>query len=425
MNHSTEAPTATLDTTIAGLKHLGPLIISGAARLQELAAKPVDWIWQDIAVGNTVCVLAGPSTGGKTTLAFLLALARANTGAPIAVCGRLVKPAPMGQRILLLEAEHNEESASRKILKSARLLGIGPEAVDRILLVARKTVKLGSPAWNDAVKLIKAGLISDIFVDTLAKMSNGDANSEQAQIENFDLIVDALEAGKPMGWVLVHTRKGDPTSLDDISGSNQRVAQADSVVLVKPERDDNNQVVASTMALLKAREEPDSWPDKARIVVSDDAVQFSTSGGADALPPGVSPLGGKILKFLRLQSELRGVNYIAKGVSRNKDDVIDELNALDDLGLAEPVADGVSYGGKTFDGWRIMRTNHADPSHADRPHGAHADPETAHLTQLAVIPAGSHADPACGPHENPTMHTPPVSLEGIRGPHADGKEAAA
>src|SRR5882762_8966311 len=118
---SSDNPTAA--DPLRGLTHLGPLAVHGAQRIRELAAQPVNWTWQDYMVAATIMVLAGPSSEGKTTLLFLILLARATLGPPIEICGRPIKPAPPGSFIVLIEAEHGDLSTARKLVKSANLLG--------------------------------------------------------------------------------------------------------------------------------------------------------------------------------------------------------------------------------------------------------------------------------------------------------------
>jgi hypothetical protein len=72
-------------------------------------------------------LVAGKSGDGKTTLLFLVLGARANLEAPITLLGREILPAPPGQFVVLIEGEHSEASAARKLVQSipARLAGMG------------------------------------------------------------------------------------------------------------------------------------------------------------------------------------------------------------------------------------------------------------------------------------------------------------
>jgi len=348
---------------LQGLKHLGPLAIVGAGRIRELASRPIEWAWQDYATRSSICALAGPTTGGKTTLLFLLLLARATAGAPIKLLDREVTPAPIGQWIVLIEGEHGEGSAARKVIKATRLLGLGDDAattaLDRIILIARKDVKIDSLEWLDVRKLIKAGLVSDLALDTIARVAPADANSEADQVKIFDSVAKAIElaptaAAQPVVWLVAHTRKGGATELEDVSGSTQRVGQSDSVIMVTPERDPTtHQVMSSTITLMKAREDVDNPPVPMQLVIADGKATWSAKGasGAMKLPDGVSSLERKILEFLSKQNELRSSSYIATAISRDPAKVKDALESLFRAGHAESVEKGVTYNGRNFDGF--------------------------------------------------------------------------
>ena len=47
------------DSPLLGLEHLGPVAVVGRKRLIELAAQPIEYVWQDIAVAGTIVLLAG------------------------------------------------------------------------------------------------------------------------------------------------------------------------------------------------------------------------------------------------------------------------------------------------------------------------------------------------------------------------------
>src|SRR5258708_1559822 len=175
---------------------------------------------------------------GKTSLLFLLVAARMNPGSPVAVLGRYVTPAPVGKWIVLIEGEIDDLATARKIRAALAMLGIDEAALDRIIIVARKGVYVGDPAWVDVETLIAIGLVSDVFVDTLARATRADSNDEQEQAAVFERVTMAIQLApsvdeRPICWTAAHTRKGDGMELDEISGSAQRVAQMDSVLMVR------------------------------------------------------------------------------------------------------------------------------------------------------------------------------------------------
>lgn len=166
---------------LRGLAYLGKVALIGRDRILELAATAVDYVWVDIAVAGTIVLIAGPPAEGKTTLLFLILAARMNPGEVVKLLGRSIQPAPQGMWIVLIEGEHSESSTSRKLVKSLDLLGLDHAALDRVIIVARKAVLLGSPEWLDVVTLAAAGLVSDIAIDTVARVAPADPNDERQQ----------------------------------------------------------------------------------------------------------------------------------------------------------------------------------------------------------------------------------------------------
>lgn len=275
------------DELLADCEHLRPLVVVGARRLRDLAQQPIEWAWKDYAVAGTINGLAGPPSGGKTTLLFLLLLARAATGEPVELLQRRVVPAPTGRYVVLIEGEHGDKSAARKLVSSAELLGLGDDALNRIILVARKNVLVPSAPWLDVVKLIAAGLVGDIGIDTLARCTQGDANSEQDQVEIFAELARAIEKAPvdahPTVWTVMHTRKKGADALEDVSGSAQRVGQSDAVIMVSANREDgaSSKVTSSTIKLVKAREDPEDYPPDMLLTLGKDRVSAEpeTSSG--------------------------------------------------------------------------------------------------------------------------------------------------
>ena len=271
-----EPPKPSAASPLAGLPELAKVAVLGAARIRELASRPVVYLWRDIAIAGIITVIAGGAGSGKTTLLFLVLAARLMRGEPVKVLGREITPIPAGKYIVLVEGEHSDTSASRKLVRSCQLLGVDESALDRVILVARRAVRIGSPAWQDVEKLIAAGLVSDVALDTLARVAPGEENSEAAQVAIFDRLAQAVERApdpetRPVVWVVAHKRKGEGVDLDDVAGSMQRVGQADTVLMVVAERSDGR-VTASKVTFSKLREDPEEWPAPVTYVVKKDAV---------------------------------------------------------------------------------------------------------------------------------------------------------
>ncbi len=150
-------------------------------------------------------------------------------------------------------------------MKACKIAGVDPSALDRILIIARSQLQMGSDAWRELEQLVAAGLVSDVILDTLPQVAPAEANSEEAQagiMRTMTALIELAPAdGRPVIWPLVHTRKSGADALEDVSGSVQRIGGADTVLIVNPERVDGR-VVASKVVFIKLREDPDPspWP---------------------------------------------------------------------------------------------------------------------------------------------------------------------
>jgi hypothetical protein len=322
-----EGPTAT--DPLRGLDALRKVAVVGRDRLVELADRPITWLWDNIATaGLTVLLAAGPGSG-KTTLIFLLIAARANLGEPVAVLGHEVAPAPPGKWIVIIENEHSDESAARILRKSLRLQGLSEDALDRLILVARGSVKIGSPAWADVEKLIAAGLVSDVVLDTLARCApyNDDADSETAQVAVFDRIAQSIELApsadtRPTFWVAAHLRKCDgvPT-LNDVSGSTQRAGQADVVLLMGATRT-GQRVTSVTCAFGKVREkDAEDWPPPVEYAVKKTGIVLLDTPAEDN-----RPLEEQILSRLALRPHTK--SSLASALGRSRGDLEEPITNL-------------------------------------------------------------------------------------------------
>jgi len=348
------------------LGFLGPLGVRSTARMRELAAAEINYIWQDYVESSTVAVIAGAPSSGKTSLAFLIAVARASTCGPRNVLGRQVTPAPPNQFVVLIEGEHGEASTARKLLKSAELLDLNDETTDRILFFARKALLIGSKEWLGLVALIATGCVSDVFIDTVARCapSNaGDANSEKDQIAIYSAIAAALEKSpnaSTTAWVLAHTRKGGGTGLEDVSGSAQRVGQADTVLIVRAKTDAHGQVIGSITTLAKAREKPENYPEECTMHITADGITISAAAQEAAAKAAAKagPLSAAILVVLSASPDWQHARHIrdslkaSRGKEPNKLAVARALEELVSAGSVETKPDHVGGNGKLIDAWR-------------------------------------------------------------------------
>lgn len=338
------------------LKYLGPIAVLGRARILDLAAARPPYVWQDIALAGTIVLIAGPPAEGKTTLLFLALGARANLGVPVSLLGRTLLPAPVGKWIILIEGEHSESSAARKLVKSLLVLGVPDTALARFILVARKAVHLGSPQWSDVVRLVAAGLVTDIGIDTVARVAPADADNEREQVAIFEAIAQAIEqapdpAQAPIVWAVAHTRKNNTTGeLADVAGSAQRTGQADTVLLLRGERV-QGRTVASTVTFAKLREDPDEYPLPVtfQIAPNADGVPTMTLRDREQDP---RPLDQRIEGLLAVGPKT--LNALATALRRSKGDVD---AALTDLFAARRIrSTTVTVSGRERKGFRLAGT---------------------------------------------------------------------
>lgn len=332
------------------LRFLPRVWLRGAARVRQLASQPVAWAWQDYAVDGTLVVLAGPPGGGKTTLLFLIILARSWQGAPL--LDRAVASAPQGRCVILIEGEHGEASTARKLLKSAALLQIPLDDLDhifdhRLIIVARKAVTLNSAEWRDVRRMIARGEVSDIAIDTIARVAPSDANDEAEQTAVFEQIAAALEKApkgqSPIAWILAHTRKSGADALEDVSGSVQRVGQADSVIIVAPARDSSGKVTHSTIRLLKAREDPDEHPEAMNLEIAGEGVSWRSAAsrkGAATTP--LAEAERRVLAEARKHRERHTCkSHLADAAGGRKQDNIAAIDGLVTAGKLTFTPNGV------------------------------------------------------------------------------------
>jgi hypothetical protein len=318
-----------------GLEYLSRVALFGRQAILDRAAAPVAYIWQDIAVASTIVLLAGGPGEGKTTLLFLLLAARMNEGEPVSVLGRRVSPAPHGKYVVLIEGEHGEGSTARKLVNSCKLLGVNDIALQRVIIVARKAVRIGSAEWQDVQRMVAAGIVSDIALDTIARVAptDTDANAEHEQVAIFDRVAQTIEAApteedKPTVWGAAHTRKVDgQPQLNDVSGSTQRVGQADSVLLVKGSRVDGR-IVSSAVTFAKLREDPDDYPQPVifRIVKDVHGTRHLLLGEDEVVADGEEPIETRILSMLASGPKTK--TAMAEVLKRSREQIDDALSNL-------------------------------------------------------------------------------------------------
>jgi hypothetical protein len=327
-----ERPTA--KDPLAGLRVLPSIVLRGRDAILEKAGECIDYVWHEIAVAGTVNLIAGPPAEGKTTLLFLL-LACRMAPSPMPLLGRLVVPSPPGKWIVLIEAEHSDGGTARKLIQSFETLQIDTKGLEKILIIARKSVKIGDQAWSEIAYLVSLGLISDIAVDTLARASSADSNNEEEQAAIFETIAQTIERAplavdRPTVWLVAHTRKGDRAAglgLADVSGSTQRAGQSDTVILVTGTKEASGETTKSTITYPKLREPPDIYPKPATfsIIRDPDGKRRLSTDQVTAAELATKPLEELIWDQL---TEPRTKKWLAEKLGRSGAHIQDAVDNL-------------------------------------------------------------------------------------------------
>jgi hypothetical protein len=278
---------------LEGLPLLRAVALRGGEILR-VREEPVVWVWTDIAGASHHVEISGPSYSGKTTLALILVVALANpTGRPVSVLGHDVVPVAPGRLVVLVEEENSRKSSADVLAAVCAMLGLpAEETLDRILLVARAgvtahVVTSGPPRdlWAELHALGQAGRVGALFLDSRARVFGGEgakANDEDDQARTEATLHQFIQAAAAPAFVVSHTRKGQsrsgPLGLEDVSGSHQRAAGADVVLLVSADRS-AGRIQRSQVLFAKLRDSTDEHPEPATFAISKTGGTWALEGG--------------------------------------------------------------------------------------------------------------------------------------------------
>jgi energy-coupling factor transporter ATP-binding protein EcfA2 len=356
------------DGPLRGLAHLAKVATLGHAQLVAETSQPIRWIWGGIVSEANHVEIAGPSGGGKTTFATLLAAALGNPGDPIALFGRVVAPVRAGQLVVIVEEENGKHSLRRKMETACTVQGLPVTAtLDRMVFVIRRNVRVGDPVWADIVELGKRGSIGAIFIDSRARvLRNGDSNSEEDQAAVADAVFALIESSGAPAFIISHTRKGSASQIEDIAGSLQRGAGADVVLVIEAKRDASGRVLAATMTAIKIRDDVEEHPAPIEFTIGRDP------GGQPCLSCTVPtedtrPLEVRVLELLEREGPLTR-SEVATKIGRSRaalQPVLDTLFAAERLrGARVRKSNGQEYAAIDVRRSRQHAENHSD-SHSD------------------------------------------------------------
>lgn len=329
---------------LASYPELQKVALVGASEILAESTKPTRWAWDGIVEEGSVCMLAGAPGGGKTTLMFLVLVLRASPrGGDL--FGASVAGARKGSYVVLIEGEHGSPSACRKLVNSCRLLGAPTTVLNRVIVIARKAVLIGDARWKEIVRMVAAGVVSDIAIDTIARCAPGDGSSEKEQTAIMHTVAEAIEAAptveqRPVAWINAHTRKGESTgTVDDVSGSAARTAQCDAVALVTPNREDGR-MVSSTITWAKVRE-ADEVPDPCTYIVRGDSfaiVEGPTGTRRRRLPE--EDLDDSVYEKISMNPGIHGADAINDLLKKRRKDVGSSVRRLLESNRIRSVREG-------------------------------------------------------------------------------------
>ncbi len=262
------APPPTIDRLLPPALRGAALV--GFDAISSVSDEPIDYVWHGLLARDHLAEVTGASGSGKTTLAFLVGAAAAAIGEPVDVLGRRVTPIAAGRYVVIIEEENGKRSCRDKLLASCEMLGLDPRTtLDRVLLLARAGFRASEhEAWNGLLDLGRKGRIGLVILDSRARIfAGGDANDENSQAAVAAMIAGLIKASGAPVIVVSHTRKGAADSLDDVSGSHQRVAAADVVLLVNAKKSDGR-VLSSRVVVAKLRDAVDEHPEPVTFAIS-------------------------------------------------------------------------------------------------------------------------------------------------------------
>lgn len=327
-SEASAAPPAPTDGPLRGLGYLARVATVGYAALVAETSEPIRWLWRGVVSEANHVELAGPSGGGKTTLATLLVAALGNRGSPVSLFGRQIEPVREDQHIVFVQEENGKHSLRKKMETACAVLGLPvAETLERVIFIVRRNVRVGDAVWHDLGELGKRGGIGAVFLDSRARvLRNGDSNSEEDQAAVADALFALIEAAKAPAFVISHTRKGSASSIEDLSGSLQRGAGADVILMVEAKRDTSGRVLASTLTTVKVRDDIEDHPAP---------VEFTIGRGLAGVPtlttttPGEDerPLETRIEEALGRDGAMTRSDLAGK-LGRSKADLQPAIDAL-------------------------------------------------------------------------------------------------
>ena len=287
----------------------------GPEALKARQAEPIAWAWHGVATDACHVEVSGPSNAGKTTLTAMLAVASATFGPPVKVLGREVTPVPIGKFVLMVEEEDAVNSFADLLLACCEMLGVDPECTSRIIPLVRTGFRPDSERAMAIEDDARKGRWGRIFLDSRARIFQGNANAEEDQSLIANWILDIVTASGCSVWVVSHTRKGgNGSELDEMSGHHQRAAAPDVVLMMRSSQDKFGKFLWSQVAFLKRRgalrETPPS-PIRFTVIGNDGPVrcEWKALGEAELAAAQVGPDSSPRDRLIQLITDKKEVAF--------------------------------------------------------------------------------------------------------------------
>lgn len=251
-------------TTLTGADVAAQVALTiGGTRADQITEHidAVPWVWDGIAAAGDVVELSGKTTSGKSTLSMLLAVAML-AAEPSDLLGHRIQPMPLDRVALIVNVEQARASIRRKLREACQVLGHDEAAaMARIVVMGREDAVafFGDDQGPTLRKIMSVKQLGLLVLDSRAKTLGGDADSEESQSWAAN-VLGALASDGCLVVTISHVRKsagseGRHLGLDDVSGSNQRAAGADVVILASARKAESGEVLSTSLVVAKRRDD--------------------------------------------------------------------------------------------------------------------------------------------------------------------------
>lgn len=197
-----------------------------AKQLYDLNIPPIQYLVEDLILDEGITYLVGPPGSFKTNLMLYIA-----------------KQGAMGKDVFDFKTNKvfdtlwiDEENGKRRTRTCLHKLIDDKEIVDvdRNLVFSCITgFRIDKPFTTSLIQLLEKRKFNVIVIDNIARCLIGSERDEQDVAKVHNLLKPITEKYNVSFIIIHHTRKGDPNSLEDISGSRDFGGQCDRAFIIK------------------------------------------------------------------------------------------------------------------------------------------------------------------------------------------------